>query len=269
MAVKYLFTTKKQRTNNPKGEEYFRKRSEAEAALTSISPVYSPSSSTPVNTSGYRYTATPDAYLPDSVYNDQLGLIQAKLNDTIASSTNSENELANIYGVNFNRDTAGNIVGTSIAQNVDVTSPFSKASLLKKFFNRDTKSTMNSYAGMGQYGSGAYEEMQKQNKFNYEQGNDALQRNFRSALQGIIERRRAAEQLAAEEKLAAEQALLQRQLDARDTTGQVTGGDILPGTPYDSRQNLLDALKNIKHEGAVGQFKQQVRRRGKRNAVYR
>lgn len=262
MAVKYLFTAKKQRTNNPKSEDYFRKQSEQ--TLTNVSPIYSPSSSTPTSVGGYNYTPTPDAYLPDSTYNDQLGLSQAKLNDAIASSTNNENELANIYGVNFSRDNAGNITGTSIDQNVDISNPFSKASLLKRSFNRDTRSTMNSYAGMGQFGSGAYEEMQKQNKFNYEQGNDSLQRNFRSAIQGIIERRRAAEQLAAEEKLAAEQALLQRQLDARDTVGQVTGGDILPGAPYDSRQNLLDALKNIEHEGAMGQFKQQVRRKRRR-----
>lgn len=175
-------------------------------------------SSTPLLQSSQPRQASP--YLPDSYYTEQMGLTDSKLNDAIAGATNDENALANAYGVTYNRDGSGNIAGTSIADNVDVTNPFSKAALLKQSYGRSQRSTTNSYAGMGQFGSGAYENAQKQNTFNNEQGRDSIIKNFSQGIQGILERRKAAQQLAAEEKLAAERALLERQIAAREVEAQ-------------------------------------------------
>jgi len=159
-------------------------------------------------------------YLPDSFYTEQIGLSNSKLNDAIAGATNDENALGTAYGVTYKRDGSGTISGTSIADNVDVTNPFSKAALLKQSYGRSQRSTTNSYAGMGQFGSGAYENAQKQNTFNNEQGRDSIIKNFSQGIQGILERRKAAQQLAAEEKLAAERALLERQIAAREVEAQ-------------------------------------------------
>ena len=159
-------------------------------------------------------------YLPDSFYTEQIGLSNSKLNDAIAGATNDENALGTAYGVTYKRDNSGNISGISIADNVDVTNPFSKAALLKQSYGRSQRSTKNSYAGMGQFGSGAYENAQKQNTFNNEQGRDSIIKNFSQGIQGILERRKAAQQLAAEEKLAAERALLERQIAAREVEAQ-------------------------------------------------
>lgn len=175
-------------------------------------------SSTPLLQSRQPRQASP--YLPDSYYTEQMGLTDSKLNDAIAGATNDENALATAYGVTYNRDGSGNIAGTSIADNVDVTNPFSKAALLKQSYGRSQRSTTNSYAGMGQFGSGAYENAQKQNTFNNEQGRDSIIKNFSQGIQGILERRKAAQQLAAEEKLAAERALLERQIAAREVEAQ-------------------------------------------------
>lgn len=159
-------------------------------------------------------------YLPDSFYTEQMGLTNSKLNDAIAGASNDENALGAAYGVTYTRDGSGNISGTSIADNVDITNPFSKAALLKQSYGRSQRSTTNSYAGMGQFGSGAYENAQKQNTFNNEQGRDSIIKNFSQGIQGILERRKAAQQLAAEEKLAAERALLERQIAAREVEAQ-------------------------------------------------
>lgn len=172
-------------------------------------------------------------YLPDSFYTEQLALSNSKLNDAIAGATNDENALGTAYGVTYNRDGSGNISGTSIADNVDVTNPFSKAALLKQSYGRSQRSTTNSYAGMGQFGSGAYENAQKQNTFNNEQGRDSIIKNFSQGIQGILERRKAAQQLAAEEKLAAERALLERQIAAREVEAQqVAAEQASQSAPY-------------------------------------
>ena len=222
-------------------------------------------------------------YLPDSFYTEQMGLTNSKLNDAIAGAANDENALATAYGVTYNRDGSGNISGTSIADNVDVTNPFSKAALLKQSYGRSQRSTTNSYAGMGQFGSGAYENAQKQNTFNNEQGRDSIIKNFSQGIQGILERRKAAQQLAAEEKLAAERALLERQIAAREVEAQQAAAEqSAQSAPYlqaagdnnfrdnwggrpTSNQDIVNYLQqNFSHSGTGPTLSQAFKKKKKR-----
>jgi len=189
-----------------------------------------------------------DPYSTDSTYQQQLDLSSQKLNNAIASSANNQNELATLYGINATYDGSGNLQSTSIDPNVDVNNPFSRASLLKRSFDRDKRATMNSYAGMGQFGSGAYEAAQKQNSFNFEQGNDSMVKNFRSAIQNILQSRRDAELQAQQEKMAAEAALLDRNLANRDnaSTPWLSSGGLETVSPWDqpTREQRLQQLRD-------------------------
>lgn len=132
----------------------------------------------------------PSPLLPDSAYTAQLGQNQNVYNQTAAGVTNAQNQLGLNYGVTY---TPGTIAGAekklgvphqdasfTIDPNIDVSNPFSRAGLLKRAFQNNVRGTTNNYASQGQLYSGALQNAQNANTFNYQQGNDALIKGFQS-----------------------------------------------------------------------------------------
>jgi hypothetical protein len=72
------------------------------------------------------------------------------------------------------------------AKTLDPNNPFGQAQLLKRNYDQTKSGTTNSYAARGQQTSGAYNRMQGANLFNYQQGDDRLQKSFDDAKAQLI-----------------------------------------------------------------------------------
>lgn len=102
----------------------------------------------------------------DATYNDQINSAWANLGDVTASVAGQQALLRGRYGYADDNFT------------VDPSNPFGQAQLLTRAFNQSRAGTQNSYAARGQMTSGAYNRAQAGNLFNYQQRNDALQKQF-------------------------------------------------------------------------------------------
>lgn len=97
---------------------------------------------------------------------------------------------------------------------VDPSNPFSRASLLKRSYDQSAAGTRTDYAARGQQTSGAYGRAQSENNFNFQQGSNALQNSYLSAL---------------------------AQLTLQQQQAQGTYGDVVAGAAGDALQRALAA----------------------------
>lgn len=136
--------------------------------LTGYGPGTSTWSGNSVTTPAASPTPTAPATAPDirdATYNDAINNAWRNLGNTTASIAGQQALLRGSYG--YNPDGS-----------VDLSNPFSRAALLTRTYQQNRAGTQNSYAARGQMTSGAYNRMQGSNLFNYQQGQDALQKSY-------------------------------------------------------------------------------------------
>ena len=115
----------------------------------------------------------------DAIYNSIVGpggSIQTGLNNTKAALQNQGRQTFSDLGVNVSGDIFGDPtqVKYGIADDVDITNPFSRAALLKKSYMQQQAGNKNSYAARGQFTSGSLQNAQNQAAETNLQGQDAI-----------------------------------------------------------------------------------------------
>jgi hypothetical protein len=125
----------------------------------------------------------------DPTYQATIGGLQHKRDDALAQYAGQRPKVLADYGYTASGyDAQGNPLGLAF----DPNNPFSRAALAKRTADQVKAGTQNSMASRGQLYSGALEQAQAGNEFNYQQGSDALQKALVGALGGIAAGERGA-----------------------------------------------------------------------------
>lgn len=127
----------------------------------------------------------------DVQYEGDVGRITTGRDGTFGLLDEQENRLGLEYGIEFDRtpvDVNGDgkpdytkATNFRIADNVDVTNPYSRAALLKKSWQQARTGNTNSMAAAGQLYSGAYNRAQRNTDDQYQQGQNGLLTGFGTA----------------------------------------------------------------------------------------
>lgn len=178
----------------------------------------------------------------DSTYNQTVGAVNQSLNNLQTYLTNQGQALGLNYGVNYTGDpTTGTAGNFQIDPNVDVSNPFSKAALLKKSYDQSVSGNTNSYAAQGQLYSGALQNAQNQSGLSYQQGQDALLKDFGSQFGGLYQQWLQAQQAATGQLTDAQAAALARAEASGNAFGQVAsvaGPALAAGAPITPQGTL-------------------------------
>lgn len=131
------------------------------------------------------YVTPTDVSWQDQQYFDTQAGIDKNLGNLKGSILGAGNNLGLDYGIEFDRDPNDPMKASNfrIAKDVDVSNPFSKAALMKRFHDQ------NQRAARGNIDPGAGYLQSKLNKenFNYDQGKDSLLKDFGSRFGGLYE----------------------------------------------------------------------------------
>lgn len=126
----------------------------------------------------------PDQSWQDSTYNQGQSAITQGLSNLGGYLNQGAQGLGSDYGVSGGGDVTNfdpaHPPAFSIADNVDVTNPFSRAALLKRAHNQNQAGNTNSMAAAGQLYSGALQNAQNNEGFQYQGGKDSLLKDFAS-----------------------------------------------------------------------------------------
>ena len=125
----------------------------------------------------------------DSTYNTALGNLRTNLANFGTSLTGAGTGIMADYGftgpafdpTTFDPNNPGTVSNDPTATatfHVDPNNPFSKASLLKKSYDQQSRGDTNSMAAAGQLYSGAEQNAQNNDTSNYNQGFDTLSKGF-------------------------------------------------------------------------------------------
>ena len=152
---------------------------------------------------------------PDSLYEQALSNINAGLNTSQLLDTHDLNAAGLQAGVAF--DT--NEQGQASNFRVDYSDPFSRASLLKRAFEQNTRGNTNSMASRGQLYSGALQRAQNTATTGFQQGQHELLSGFGNLASEIFRRRMEAQQAAKQAELEAAAMLAERHVDAGPQPG--------------------------------------------------
>ena len=112
--------------------------------------------------------------------------LQGNLDSANANATFGEGRAASDFGFQLNRDPT---TGFATAGGLDLSNPFSKMSLLQRSYETSQRATGNQYASMGQGFTGAFNAAQGENTRGYQQGYDALTKQFADILMGFAQDR--------------------------------------------------------------------------------
>jgi hypothetical protein len=167
-------------------------------AVNYAAPAPSPVAQAPAPTFG-------SAGTHDSAYDAQVAQAARDRDNEIALATGDADLLRRTYGYAGENDFT-----------IDPNNPFGRAQLLKRQYDQSKAGTQNSYAARGQQTSGAYGRMQNQNLFGYQQGSDALQKDYLGGRSQIIARINAANSQYGAAAINAGLGGLDRALAARD-----------------------------------------------------
>ena len=132
----------------------------------------------------YRPQAPAQTFDPD--YERAKTDLGANRDNALAQATFGEGRAASDFGFQLNRDPT---TGFATAGGLDTSNPFSKMSLLQRSYETSKRSTSNQYASMGQGFSGAFNAQQGENTRGYQQGYDALTKDFADILMGFTQDR--------------------------------------------------------------------------------
>lgn len=156
----------------------------------------------PLGGPGIQFNAAPPPpeRLPwDIKYEGDVSQINASRTGAYGMLDSEENALGLDFGVQFDRKDvdlngdkipdAKQLTNYRIADNVDVTNPYSRAAALKKSWQQNKTGNTNSYASRGQLYSGALNRAQNTADGQYGEGKDALLKGFGSGARDIFNRR--------------------------------------------------------------------------------
>lgn len=87
---------------------------------------------------------------------------------------------------------AGYVQGADGGFTLDPSNPFSKAALLQRHYDQSQAASKNGLAAQGQLYSGALQNAQNENRFQFDQGSNANLLSLQDALQGLADRRTGA-----------------------------------------------------------------------------
>jgi hypothetical protein len=134
------------------------------------------------------YTAPgPDESWKDQTYFDTTSGISKGLDNLKGYLVNSGKGLSADYGIDYTGDPVNGASGFNIADNVDVTNPFSRAALLKKSYQQATAGNTNSMAARGQLYSGALQNAQNETGRQNLQAQDSLIKDFSGRFGGLYQ----------------------------------------------------------------------------------
>ena len=126
----------------------------------------------------------------DSVYNSEESGITKGLESLKGYLAGNLTSLGQNLGISYDPNPTGdNPFGFSnarIADDVDVSNPFSQAALMKRTWLQNQKGNTNSMAARGQLRSGALQNAQNRTGFEFEQGKDSLIKNFNGGVGGLL-----------------------------------------------------------------------------------
>jgi hypothetical protein len=139
----------------------------------------------------------------DAEYNQALGIAGLNRDQQLAAIAGQGERLRLNYGY------------LDDAKTLDPNNPFGQAQLLKRNYDQTKSGTTSSYAARGQQTSGAYNRMQGSNLFNYQQGDDRLQKSYDDARASLINQAAGIANDYASSSIGAEGDALARALAAR------------------------------------------------------
>lgn len=143
----------------------------------------------------------------DATYNDTINNAWRNLGNTTAGIAGQQALLRGSYG--YNEDGS-----------IDLTNPFSRAALLTRTYQQNRAGTENSYAARGQMTSGAYGRMQGANLYNYQQGQDQMQRAYLQENAALLSQLTAAQNAYGDTASGAAADALARSIQGRNAPGQ-------------------------------------------------
>lgn len=154
---------------------------------------------------------------PDEFFAPEIAGYNKQLSGGLGDLATQENSTAGDFGFKLNR--AGDqtlpdgtvVPGAVTGFQLDVSNPFSKASLLQKSFESAQRGTNAGFAARGHLYSGGRISAQNRNDFNNEQGNDALRRAFQDFIANTGSRRRGLSDNYDQNVLNAKRGLRDRQ----------------------------------------------------------
>lgn len=170
----------------------------------------------------------------DSIYNSEVGLANQTYGNSMIGSALKESSTLRDFGLNDEYGATG-------AQY----NPYSRASALQSAYQRDQRTTVNSYAAQGQLYSGARENAQAHDNRAYLSDLDSLETGQTEALAAI-----RGDRLAAEE--ARQQAILEaeRENGARWLENRPTEAAPPPKFVKDFKGDLKDKLDSLRGKKA-------------------
>jgi hypothetical protein len=173
----------------------------------------------------------------DSAYNNAISNIGTNTANLLGNLKGQAIGLEQDYGINgpgfdpTSYDPANPTGGFSIDPNVDVSNPFSRAALLKKAFDTAHRGDGNRMAASGQLYSGAYQNAQNADTFNYNAGTDSLLKDFGSRFGGLYGQWLNNNVAASGQTSQADQDAFNRY------QAGVSNGTIVPSSPYGTTDN--------------------------------
>jgi hypothetical protein len=167
-------------------------------AVNYAAPAPSPVAQAPAPTFG-------SAGTHDSAYDAMVALAARNRDNEIAAAAGDSDLLRRTYGYAGENDFT-----------LDPTNPYSRAMALKVQYDRSKAGTTSSYSARGQQTSGAYVRMQNNNLDRYQQGSDALQKDYLAGRAQILARINAANSQYGSDAINAGLGGLDRALAARD-----------------------------------------------------
>lgn len=166
----------------------------------------------------------------DSLYNSEVALANQTYGNAMIGSALKESSTLRDFGLNDEYSATG-------AQY----NPYSRASALQSSYQRDQRTTVNSYAAQGQLYSGARENAQAHDNRAYLSDLNTLESGQTEALAAIAGDKVAAEEARQKALLEAEQANGQRWLDNRPTEAAPP-----PKFVKDFKGDLKDKLESLR-----------------------
>jgi hypothetical protein len=175
----------------------------------------------------------------DSIYDDGMSRIATTAAGTEAGLTDAENALGLTAGINFDRENVDlngdgtpdtqRLTNFRIAENVDVSNPFSQAAALQRIFRQNQQANTNGYAARGQLYSGALQRAQDHTAFGFQQGQDSLLKSFGERARELFAQRYGVWSDAEKAKADEEEKLTFRNVQAgpQPTPPETSGAQML------------------------------------------
>lgn len=155
----------------------------------------------------------PDESYKDQTYFDTTSGISRNLDNLRAYTVDAGKNIGTDYGIDYTGDPVNGAANFTIAPDVDVTNPFSRAALLKRSYQQATAGNTNSMAARGQLYSGALQRAQNETGRQNLQAQDSLIKDFASRFGGLYQNWLAGQNQATTDSVGAQTAAIDRHIN--------------------------------------------------------